>query len=185
MRSTSAACPDRTTPCPRSASDRPRSLTPRPRIARDFLRQPACSRPIAIRGQAKLSEITRNRSVPVVWVGDCRQPSRQQRPLCSRSRSGGGAIGQAGRAAQAIARRWSAEDEVMGQSRTRITKHPPIAPPTESGVSQVAGLPPELSPSGVKANEQWDRCGCVSCRGICEFRHRTGLLRRIQGSSGS
>jgi hypothetical protein len=115
---------------------------------------------LASRGQAERSEIVNGRGVPVMWVGHGRQPSRQQRPLRPRSRSGSGAIGQANCAVQATARRWSAEDEVMGQPRTRITTHPPIAPPTLDCPKCRKSLAYHQSfLSGIERIEQWDRIG--------------------------
>jgi Zn-finger nucleic acid-binding protein len=61
---------------------------------------------------------------------------------------------------------------------TRVTKHPPVEPPTldcpkcrKSMVNVRSFL------SGVRRIEQWDRDHCPRCRGLYEYRQRTGKVR--------
>lgn len=70
----------------------------------------------------------------------------------------------------------------MGYSRTRITREPPIAPPTLNCPHCRKSLAYHQSfLSGVQPVEQWDRYDCPSCRAIYEYRQRTGALRRMGG----
>jgi hypothetical protein len=67
----------------------------------------------------------------------------------------------------------------MGQ-QTRVTKHPPIAPPTldcPTCRKSMAYLRSFLS--GARRIEQWDRFLCLWCRGVFEYRQRTGKLRKM------
>jgi hypothetical protein len=69
--------------------------------------------------------------------------------------------------------------------QTRITRHPPIAPPTlDCPQCRKSLIYHQSFLSGVKQIEQWDRYGCVCCRGIYEYRQRTGMLRRMEGCIG-
>ena len=70
----------------------------------------------------------------------------------------------------------------MGYFRTLITREPPIAPPRLDCPHCRKSLAYHQSfLSGVQRVEQWDRYGCPSCRGVYEYRQRTGALRRMEG----
>ena len=75
----------------------------------------------------------------------------------------------------------------MRESRTRITKYPPNAPPTLDCPQCRRSLAYHQSfLSGVNRRiEQWDRYRCLGCSGTYEYRHRTRVLRRMEGSIGS
>ena len=73
----------------------------------------------------------------------------------------------------------------MPLSQTRITRHPPIAPPRlDCPQCRKSLIYHQSFLSGAKQIEQWDRYGCVWCRGIYEYRQRTGMLRRMEGRIG-
>jgi hypothetical protein len=70
----------------------------------------------------------------------------------------------------------------MAQSSTRITRHPPTAPPTLDCPQCHKSLAYHQSfLSGVKPIEQWDRYGCASCRGTTNIGSARLLLRRMEG----
>jgi hypothetical protein len=73
----------------------------------------------------------------------------------------------------------------MRQSRTRITKYPPTAPPALDCPKCRKSLAYHQSfLSGVRRIEQWDRYACPWCQSVYEYRQRTGRLRRMEGLAG-